>query len=514
MTDSFIHIKKKRDHYEVEGRSSCFVGHQIPSAGDQKADGIYAEWIWDGNRLIVRNDRYGFYPVYYFVGKDEIAVSTSLSKLIALGAPTHLDEAGLAVFLRLGFFIGQDTPFEAIRVVPPECDFEWRTDHFHITGTLPNTKPQDLKRDDVMDGFTALFRQSIRRRLPVGQSAVPLSGGRDSRHILLELDAAGHRPDICLTLRHLPPRGDGDAESAEQLAAALNIGLTIVRQPQSRLQSELKKNVATGFSTTEHGWIVPMAEYLQPKVQSLYDGVGGDVLSAGHFLDQKRLDFYEARDFVGLASYLCSMEDSTSDKALKPLLSPLQYRKLNYELAVSHLATEIERHAEAPNPVGAFFFWNRTRRVAAISPYGLFNSMPNVYSPFLDRDLYDFLASIPAKTFLDHQLHTDTIARAYPQFAHVPYEQKNHTVGNRGHYRRYTLEVGKYCLAHPSPLIRKSFLLPRLARCLALGHESITWLSALGVYLGQLESLQDNGTPGPNAEFDSELEVVSHFEVA
>src|SRR6266850_838039 len=488
MTDPFIHIKKKSDHYEVDGEFSCFLGHKIPLAQHHKTDGIYAEWVWDGDRLIVRNDRYGFYPLYYFVGEDEIAVSTSLTKLIAVGAPTHLDEAGLAVFLLLGFFIGEDTPFKAIRLVPPACDFEWRNDHCHVAGHLPVNKPQNLKRDDVIDAFIALFRQGIRRRLPTGRSAVPLSGGRDSRHILLELCAAGHQPDICLTLCHLPPRGNGDAESASQIAAALKLKLTIIRQPQSRLQAELRKNVDTNFSTIEHGWIVPMADYLQPRVQCLYDGVAGDVLSAGHFLDKKRLDFYEAGDFVGLAAYLCSMEDPNA--GLKCLLTEAQYRKLNYELAVNHLANEIERHAEAPNPVGAFFFWNRTRRVAAISPYGLFNSIPNVYSPFLDRDLYDFLASLPASTFLDHQLHTDTIARAYPQFAHIPYEKKNYSVANRRHFRRFTLEVCKYYLAHSSPLIRKSSLLPRLVRCLALGHESITWLSALAVYLGQLESVE------------------------
>ena len=493
MTDQFIHIKRRDDHYEVDGESSCFLGHTIPSAQAHKPDGIYAEWVWDGARLIVGNDRYGFYPLYYFVGKDEIAVSTSLTKLIALGAPTDLDEAGLAVFLRLGFFIGEDTAFKAIKLIPPGCDFEWRTDHFHVTGHLPVNKRQDLTRDDVIDGFIALFRQAIGRRLPIGRSAVPLSGGRDSRHILLELCAAGYQPDICLTLRHLPPRGDGDAESAAQIAAALKIDLTIIRQPQSRLQAELRKNVETGFSTIEHGWIVPMADYLQPRVQSVYDGVAGDVLSAGHFLDQKRRDFYEAGDFVGLAAYLCSIEDSVSNAALKSLLTKAQYRKFNYELAVDHLAKEIERHAEAPNPVGAFFFWNRTRRVAAISPYGLFNSIPNVFSPFVDHDLYDFLASLPASLFLDHQLHTDAIARAYPQFAHLPYEQKNYSVVNRGHFRRFTLEVGQYYLAHSSPLIRKSSLLPRLIQCFALGHESITWLSALAVYLGQLDSLEHSG---------------------
>lgn len=490
MTDPFIHIRRKGDHYEVAGQSSCFLGHIIPSAEGHQADGIYAEWLWDGDRLIVRNDRYGFYPLYYFVGKDEIAVSTSLTKLIAIGAPTDLDEAGLAVFLRVGFFISQDTPFRAIKVVPPACDFEWRSYDFHVKGHLPFNKPQDMKRNDVIDAFITLFRQAIRRRLPIGHSAVPLSGGRDSRHILLELCAAGSQPNICATLRHLPPRGDGDAESAAQVAAALNIDLTIIPQPPSRLRSELRKNVETSFSTLEHGWILPMADYLQTRVQSLYDGVAGDVLSAGHFLDRKRLDFYEAEDFVGLAVYLCSIEDSVSNATLKSLLTASAYRKLNYELALNHLAKEIEKHAEAANPVGAFFFWNRTRRVAAISPYGLFNSIPNVYSPFVDRDLYDFLASIPAGIFLDHQLHTDTIARAYPQFSHIPYEKKNYSAVNRGHFRRFTLEVGKYYLAHPSPMIRKSFLMPRLLRCIALGHESITWLSALAVYLGQLESVE------------------------
>ena len=61
-------------------------------------------------------------------------------------------------------------------------------------------------------------------------------------------------------------------------------------------------------------------------------------------------------------------------------------------------------------------------------------------------------------------------------------------------------------------MIRQSFLLPRLARCLALGNESITWLSALAVYLGQLASVQDNGIRTPNAEFEPQVE--SRFEIA
>ncbi len=489
MTEPFFHVKKIGERYETSGDASRFFGHRLPSTVYERPDGIYAEWHWDGQRLIVSNDRYGFYPLFYFAVQDEIAVSTSIAALIAAGAPTDFDEAGLAVFLRLGHFLGDDTPFKAIRLLPPDASFEWRDGRLEVSGKVPSIKPQQLKRDEVIDTYILLFRRAIERRLPDGPCAVPISGGRDSRHILLELCASGHPPDVCTTVRHYPPRSDSDAEVASMLAAALEVKHVVLEQSDSRLRAEVRKNLLTHFCSLEHGWVMVMADYLRGKANTVYDGVAGDVLSAGHFLDERRLAFYEAGDSAGLAEYLFSIEDSVSDTALKSLLTAEQYQKLGYELAAHHLTKEIEKHLHAPNPVASFFFWNRTRRVAAISPYGLFNSIPNVYSPFTDHEVYDFLASLPASLFLDHQLHTDAIARAYPQYAHVPYEKKNYAVVNRRHYRRLALDVGRYYLAQRSTAIRESFLLPRLLKCAVGGDEAITWLAPLTIYLSQLESI-------------------------
>src|SRR5439155_1603673 len=79
--------------------------------GDGTPDGVFAEWKWDGRRLRVRNDRYGVHPLFYYATANEIAVSTSVARLLAGGAPADFDGDAIAVFLRLGFFVGEDTPF-------------------------------------------------------------------------------------------------------------------------------------------------------------------------------------------------------------------------------------------------------------------------------------------------------------------------------------------------------------------------------------------------------------------
>ena len=114
------------------------MGHRIPGRDGLKSDGIFAKWDWDGERLVVRNDRYGLYPLYYFQNGNTIAVSPSLIRLLMEGALAELDHDALSVFLRIGFFIGEDTPFDSIRAVPPEARWEWRG----FPRSLPSDDPE------------------------------------------------------------------------------------------------------------------------------------------------------------------------------------------------------------------------------------------------------------------------------------------------------------------------------------------------------------------------------------
>lgn len=493
MGNPLVRVVNRDGRFEITGSPSVSLGHKLQISPNGTPDGIFAEWSWDGSRLLVRSDRYGFYPLYYFVRKGEVCVSTSILELLAQGAPADINEAGFSVFLRLGFFIGEDTPFRAIRAVPPNARFIWRDDFLEASGTYARGRHQSLKRDGAIDAYIYLFRAAIERRLPTSEDfTVPISGGRDSRHILLELCAAGHRPKFCLTLPRFPPGEADDVEVASMLAQAVGIRHVVLTQARSRLKAELRKNLQTNFCADENAWYLPMVDYLKGRVSLLYDGIGGDVLSESRNLSAERMELFDSGRFTDLAQHMFVRNET----GLARLLQPQFYRRCGRDLAVDQMVAELKKHVDAPNPIGSFYFWSRTRREIALAPYALLNSVAEVYSPFLDHDLFDFLTSLPATMLLDRQFHTETIRRAHPRVARIPFESRA-TLGGmyRSHFRRLALELGWYTLRHtPSPIVRTSLLLPRLVLGIlngdhmkmgAAAHPLVPYLIQLGNVLGE-----------------------------
>lgn len=461
-------------------------------------DGIFARWSWDGARLKVQNDRYGLFPLFYYCTDGEIGISPSIHRLIKEGAPTELDEAGLAVFLRLGFFIGDDSPYKHIRALPPNTTLEWDGEvKLQSDGYTLGKRNSTISRDRAIDEYIALFRQSMRRRLPINERfAVPLSGGRDSRHILLELLHQGHQPECCVTMKYYPPRSNEDAEVAAKITHELGLPHVLLDQKESWFKAEYKKNLATNLCADEHAWYLGASDYLSKNFKVAYDGIAGDVLSAGLFVTAKRLKLFQSEHTTNIANELLQNQN---EAALRALLTTTMYARCDRELAVSRLQPEIEKHLHASNPIGSFFFWNRTRREIALVPYGLLGSLPRVFSPYLDHDLFDFLVSLPVTMLADHTFHTDTILRAYPQYAHIPYQGQ--LVPQRDYHDRnahlllnaqFGRDFAKYLLfSKPSKIMRNSFLFPRLLASLTSQKvsASATWYAPIALYLHQLEFL-------------------------
>lgn len=487
VAEEFFHVYRRGEQFVTEGLAFASVGCQIQQPGQPVPEGIYAAWGWDGEEVRATNCRYGMYPMFYYASPDEFCIATSLITLLQRGAPREFDHAALAVFLRLGFFLGEDTPFRAIRQLPPNAILRWRNGRIELTSSLVQGKLQHLSRAAAVEGYSSLFRTAIQRRLPRNNEfVVPISGGRDSRHILFELLAAGQQPKFCVTARHFPPRPNPDLEVAKTLCTALNLRHVVLDLPVSRVQAELRKNVETHFCSEEHAWALAMADRLKGEASVLYDGIAGDILSAGLYQSVEKLRLYYA-DMQGLARSL--LDSRTDESVLGRLLAPAFYQSVGHDLAVARLTAELKRHADSPNPVRSFYFWNRTRRAVALLPFGVLKDF-QVHTPYLDHDLYDFLTSLPPEIVLDHQLHTETIQTAYPRYQAIPYEQKEAgSVQDRPYSRRLCRELARVMLHHgASDLVRSSFVLPRVAAGAVDGNSRWTWWSPTRtLFLLQLE---------------------------
>ncbi|WP_317205405.1 asparagine synthetase B family protein [Janthinobacterium sp.] len=491
MDDSYFHARRVDGRIVATGgQAQCALGHRIERA-DGKADGIFAQWSWDGARLTAGNDRYGFYPLYYYCRDGEIAISPSIARLIEAGAGTGFDAAALAVYLRLGFFIGEDTPYAQIRALPPDATLSWDgTLRLASGGRAPGRPQGALSRPAAIGRYAELFRLAIERRPPRDPHfIVPLSGGRDSRHILFELLRQGHRPQACVTTAHFPPRSNEDARTAAALTRELGLPHVLLQQAHSFFSAERRKNPLTNFCSDEHAWFMVALDHLAGRTPVIYDGIGGDVLSAGLFLTERRLGLFEAGATRPIAEHLLAADES----AFARLLQPALYAAVGRELAISRLESELRAHLGRPNPVGSFYFWNRTRREIALIPYGLLGAVPTVYAPYLDHELYDFLAGLPARMLLDQQFHTDTILRSYPQYAHIAFENKHAPAADTFDSDvAFGRELARCLLSSkPSRLMRKRFLWPRLlaALCSRKHSAASNWYAPLALYLHQLERL-------------------------
>lgn len=484
-------VRRQNGQIEATGDGSVFLGY---TAQDQ--DGVWTKWRWDGANFELSTDRFGIYPTYYFKDAHSLSVSTSVIDLLKSGASPELDDAAIAVFLRLGFFLGEDTPFRHIRALPPGCTMResaltWRIASSAIPSGVDGHPPT---RAAALQEFGVRFQAAVDELASSARPSrlcLPLSGGRDSRHILFALAQGGHLPACCATLKHFPPKPDEDARIAAEVAAAVGVSHFVIEPSRQPIKAELRKNELTSFCSDEHGWTLELSKFVRAGGYNLiYDGIAGDVLSAGLFLTAQNLDLYRRGKLAELAEMMLGGE-----KYLASMLHPDSHYRWRRELAKERLVTELARYASSPNPIGQFYFFNRTRREIALMFFSILGRDAQVLAPFLAASVFDLLASLPAEYFLDHSFHTEAISLRYPKYAHLPYEAKD-AVATRQRWldlANWTTQVARYCvLGAKGSYVRSGFTFPRLLKGLIDANYGAQQLNlwTIPLYLEQLARLQ------------------------
>jgi hypothetical protein len=483
-------------------------GLSVFEAGDA-LDGVgaYARWRWNALTLCASTDRFGIQPLFYAADRDAIRISPSVSALLRAGAPPDLDESALAVFLRVGFFVGNDTPFRHIRAVPRAGKLEWTAGTLRVRSDWLPPAASHITRDEAVDRFAAMFADSIERRLnaTTGPVAVPLSGGHDSRHILLALCALGCRPASCVTVEPYPPTQADDVALARAVAARVRVPHVVVSRRSDRVVAESEKNALTSLCADEHVQFLPLRAHVEGAPATLFDGLGGDVLSQSQRLDASlHRKFVEGR-FRDVAEAIAG-DPQTVEPALAGLLTAGAAQRFNRERAIARIGEEAANHADDPNPIASFFAATRMRREIALAPCAILDVAPRVWLPFLDAPLADFLLSLPFELVADRRLHTDLLERHYPALADVPLDSKR--IG-----RESPLQVRRDAVALMSRMARdrSEFVAPasvtaRAGRAVASGRSAHLWflpkvLHLLDVERAYANSTRDQGTPLASVQY-------------
>ena len=472
----FIAVDMKGSSIVQSGAPRCALGHKIDSnrGSGLPEDGIFAEWGWDGENLTVRNDRYGIYPLFYAAKGRSLILSPSITKVLELGGAAELDYGALSVYFRLGFFLSDDTPFRDLKTLPPSSRLTWCRGKLTLQTderARPTPKPVSMEFDQIVDRYAELFSQAISRRLPNTNNVVlPLSGGRDSRHILLELSAQGCPPTRTVTVHGQPSIDDEDTRLASWVAEAVNIPHDRVSYPASHFAATMKDITLTELCSSSHAWLIPLAAYLASKqVSCTYDGLAGDILSSGLRTTEEKLRLARTGKTIELAKRL--LDENNREPFIQSCFQDSFNKRATRDLAIAKVSEELKRHLGFADPISSFFFWNLTRRGIALLPFGIHRSVATVYCPFLDHDLFDFLINVDPSCTSGKRLHDAVIHRYYPEYRNIPFEyhaakKPSDHVQSR-FYRRSAVEAIWYLLKnqkYQSCIVKKGRFLAMLCR--------------------------------------------------
>lgn len=424
---AFIDVTLHNGKPEFTGQATASLGTRVPGRSSRAGQGIFGRWHWDGTRLAAEVDPYGFFSLFYCVEGDRIRISASLFKLASLGCELKPDRRALAVFHRLGLFINDDTPFEGIKVLPPGGKLTWQGGKVTIDAPDLRFKTNEISRDAAVDGFIELFRDSMARTLDAwdGPIVLPLSGGRDSRHILLEMVRQGRRPDACITFHHGGASWNAEVKAARAICEAVGVRHDVLGYPRSRPTDSLRTVALTQLCADEHAQMMPLHEYLLDRRAASYDGIAGDVLTEGADDTEILHRLFLDGEFATIARMMMdghgSIISATGDpRGAGALYSPA---KEQHEEAVEYVARTIAQYAGCPDPNQVFWLLNRTRREISFVARGILSPAEAVFAPYLDEDLVEFSLGLPFDLKLGPlHLHDEMIFKAYPAYKDVPFE--------------------------------------------------------------------------------------------
>jgi len=155
-------------------------------------DFAIAIWDWRLRKLLVLRDHLGIKPVYYWIGKDEVAVASDVSILVDLVRPSLVPDDHLVVEHLLMQYRSIDRTFLAgIRRLPGghRLEIDARGSATGRYWSPPVNEIQSKSHQEVHEELLRLFSRAVERRLDSEHPLVAhLSGGLDSSAIVCVAD--------------------------------------------------------------------------------------------------------------------------------------------------------------------------------------------------------------------------------------------------------------------------------------------------------------------------------------
>ena len=240
--------------------------------------------------------------------------------------------------------------------------------------------------------------------------------------MLMELRSLGHHPVEVVSFGPGARGENEDLRIARRIADRLDIRHAVARSSRSWLEVEHERHAWCGCEAIEHSWLVGLWRYCRENHQCWYDGLGSGAMTRGELNTPDMLELLRSGATDQFCNNLFERTAAPPERWVQRIAEVTQHEIPDRNATVEFVRSELDRHTDAPNPLGRFSFCNWGRRAIALNPYGICRTVAEVHTPFMDRDLVDWVASIPAEWTFKNDLQTEASLKLHPELADIEFD--------------------------------------------------------------------------------------------
>jgi asparagine synthase (glutamine-hydrolysing) len=395
-------------------------------------EGVFVLVIWDRARqeLIVANDRFGLYPLYYAHYDGRLVFAPEMKGVLCDPEfRKELNLTALAEYMRFQHLLGDKTFFENIQLLPSASLLT-----YDLSTASCSIKPYwtfddipyrpDVSFDEAVEEAGRLLRRAVQRLSgDTYRPGVYLSGGLDSRTILGLIE---RRPVVSLTYGM---RNCRDVYYARRIARAVGSDHHWFDLPDGewvKEQVDFHLDLTEGF----HSWIHAHGISTLPQARQLMDvnltgWDGGTVMGHNDSIEPLQICAVDDAAFVTRLFYLFNQKYTwpSLTEAEESLLYCEPIRKKVQGLAFDSFRTEVSSYLGYRTDVrGEYFYINNHCRRLTQNLVTFTRSHVEVRFPFFDYDLFELLYCLPALLRGHRKLYRVVIQREIPRLTYIPYD--------------------------------------------------------------------------------------------
>lgn len=383
---------------------------------------LFAIWDSETKKLVIVNDRYGFFPMYYSSLDNLFLFASEVKSILKLKSfPRILDERSIADFFSFGYILGNKTLLKDAKLLPPAC--------ICIVDTCKNdiamkrywdfdfVENKHARLENIAKTINSLLKSSVSKRIPKKKLfGLALSGGFDSRAILAAVKTNSPGQVFAFTLGM---KEGSDPHIAEMVCNELQIPHHFCELKAENLHKFARKAVSLtdGMLMFQHSYgLYPVYQELKKHFDMVFVGMGGDLFHGG-FLGKDVLNVTSDSELTDILFRKTNSLVPYDEQG--KFFSPACRHVIKYSF--HDLREEIAKidDMSMANKTDYFFLRNRMRRFINLGLV-LFRIFFEVRTPFYDYDLIDLFQTVPPRFRLNNCLLRQVFSTYYPELGNIP----------------------------------------------------------------------------------------------